>query len=141
MAKLRLEIVTPESATYAGEVDAIIAPGIVGQFTVLPNHAPMMTMLEPGELCLRDSGQEVFIALAGGYLEVLDNKVIVLADAAERAHEIDAARADAAKRRAEEQLKKPLSGAELFAAEAALRRSLARLKVSERRKRRGIPSH
>lgn len=139
MAKLRLEIVTPENPTYAGEVDAIIAPGIVGQFTVLPNHAPMMTMLESGELCLRDSGEEVFIALAGGYLEVLDNKVIILADAAERAEEIDAARADAAKKRAEEQLKKPLAGAELFAAEAALRRSLARLKVSERRKRRGMP--
>ena len=79
------------------------------------------------------------MALAGGYLEVLDNKVIILADAAERAEEIDAARAEAAKERAQEQLKKPLAGPELIAAEAALRRSMARLKVSERKKRRGIP--
>jgi len=139
MAKLTLEIVTAESPIYTGEVDAIIAPGIVGQFTVLPNHAPMMTMLEPGELCLRDAGQDIFMAVAGGYLEVLDNRVVVLADAAERADEIDAARAEAAKRRAEEQLKKPLAGPELIAAEAALRRSMARLKVIERRKRRPIP--
>jgi len=137
--KLTLEIVTAESPIYSGEVDAIIAPGIVGQFTVLPHHAPMMTMLEPGELCLRDAGRETFMALAGGYLEVLDNRVVILADAAERADEIDAARAEAAKRRAEEQLRKPLAGPELIAAEAALRRSMARLKVIERKKRRGIP--
>ena len=139
MAKLTLEIVTAESPIYTGEVDAIIAPGIVGQFTVLPNHAPMMTMLEPGELLLRDAGQEIFMAVAGGYLEVLDNKVVVLADAAERADQIDAARAEEAKKRAEEQLKRPLAGPELIAAEAALRRSMARLKVSERKKRRPIP--
>ena len=139
MARLTLEIVTAESPVYTGDVDAIIAPGIVGQFTVLPNHAPMMTMLEPGELCLRVAGQETFMALAGGYLEVLDNRVVILVDAAERADEIDAARAEAAKQRAQEQLKKPLAGPELIAAEAALRRSMARLKVIERKKRRPVP--
>jgi F-type H+-transporting ATPase subunit epsilon len=134
---LKLEIVTAESPVFEGEVDAIIAPGTMGQFTVLPHHAALMTMLEPGELCLRVGGQETFMAISGGFLEVLDEKVIVLADAAERADEIDAARAEAAMKRAQEQMKRPLNVAEMAAAEAALRRSLARLRVSERRKRRG----
>ena len=134
---LKLEIVTAESPVFSGEVDAIIAPGTMGQFTVLPHHAALMTMLEPGELCLRVGGQETFMAISGGFLEVLDEKVIVLADAAERADEIDSARAEAAMKRAQEAMKRPLNAAEMAAAEAALRRSLARLRVSERRKRRG----
>ena len=136
MATLKLEIVTAESPVFTGEVDAIVAPGSVGQFTILPHHAAFMTMLEPGELCLRMGGQETFMVVSGGFLEVIDDKVIVLADAAERADDIDAARAEAAKKRAQEQMRRPLTGPELVAAEAALRRSLARLKVSERRKRR-----
>ena len=136
MATLKLEIVTAESPVFAGEVDAIIAPGVAGQFTILPHHAAFMTMLEPGELCLRTGGQESFMVVSGGFLEVMGDKVIVLADAAERADDIDAARAEAAKMRAQEQMRRPLTAPELAAAEAALRRSLARLKVSERRKRR-----
>lgn len=137
MASLKLEIVTAESPVFSGEVDAIVAPGVMGQFTVLPHHAAFMTMLEPGELCLRVGGQETFMAVSGGFLEVTDDKVIILADAAERADDIDAARAEAAKKRAQEQMRRPLTAAELAAAEAALRRSLARLRVSERRKKRG----
>ncbi len=133
---LKLEIVTAESPVFSGEVDAVIAPGTMGQFTVLPHHAALMTMLEPGELCLRVAGQETFMAISGGYLEVIDEKVIVLADAAERADDIDDARAQAAMKRAQDQMKRPLSPAESAAAEAALRRSLARLRVSERRKKR-----
>ncbi len=135
MATLKLEIVTAESPVFTGEVDAIVAPGTVGQFTILPHHAAFMTMLEPGELCLRTGGQETFMVVSGGFLEVLDDKVVILADAAERADDIDGTRAEAAKMRAQEQLKRPLTGPELAGAEAALRRSLARLKVSERRKR------
>lgn len=133
---LKLEIVTAESPVFEGEVDAIIAPGTMGQFTVLPHHAALMTMLEPGELCLRAGGQETFMAISGGFLEVIDDKVIVLADAAERADDIDSARAEAAMKRAQEQMRRPLTGPEQAAAEAALRRSLARLRVSERRKKR-----
>jgi len=136
MATLKLEIITAESPVFTGEVDAIIAPGTVGQFTILPHHAAFMTMLEPGELCLRVGGQETFMAISGGFLEVIDEKVIVLADAAERADDIDSARAEAAMKRAQEQMRRPLTGPELAVAEAALRRSLARLKVSERRKKR-----
>jgi len=98
-----------------------------------------MTMLQPGELCVRKDGEEIFVAISGGFLEVLQNRVVILADTAERAEEIDIARAEAAKRRAEEQLKLHMAGVDLVAAEAALRRSLARLKVAERKKRRKEP--
>ena len=135
MATLKLEIVTAESPIYSGEADSVIAPGVMGQFTVLPHHAPFMTMLEPGELCIRQAGQETFIAVSGGFLEVLDEKVVVLADTAERAEDIDAARAEDAKRRAEEKLRHPEVGADLAAAEASLQRSLARLKVAEKRRK------
>jgi len=135
MAKLKLEIVTAERPVYSDEVDIVVAPGIVGQLGILPHHAPLMTMLQPGELCVRKNGEETFIAVSGGFLEVLQNRVVILADTAERAEEIDIARAEAAKRRAEEQLKLPRAGVDLIAAEAALKRSLARLKVVERRKR------
>lgn len=137
MATLRLEIVTAERAVYSDEVDAVIAPGIVGQFTILPHHAPFMTMLEPGELCLRKGGEETFIVVGGGFLEVLENKVIILADTAERAEEIDLERAEAAKQRAQEQLShRGEEELDLVRAEASLRRSLARLKIAERRRRR-----
>ena len=135
MATLKLEIVTAERSVYSDEVDVVIAPGILGQLAILPHHAPLMTMLEPGELCLRRGGEETFVAISGGFLEVLQDRVVVLADTAERAEEIDATRAEAAKQRAQEQLQLHPAGVDLVAAEAALRRSLARLKVVERRRR------
>ncbi len=135
MAILKLEIVTAERSVYSDEVDVVIAPGILGQLAILPHHAPLMTMLEPGELCLRRGGEETFIAISGGFLEVLQNRVVILADTAERAEEIDVARVEAAKQRAQEQLRLHPAGVDLVAAEAALRRSLARLKVVERRKK------
>src|SRR4030042_928959 len=137
MATLKLEIVTAERPVYSDEVDIVIAPGIMGQLGILPNHAPLMTMLEPGELCIRKKGEETFIVISGGFLEVLQNRVVVLAATAERAEEVDVARAEEAKRRAQEQLQLHPAGVDTVTAEAALRRSLARLKVAERRKRKG----
>jgi len=136
MAGLTLEIVTAEAMTYSGEVDIVIAPGIMGQMAILPHHAPLMTMLEPGELCVRKGPEETLIAISGGFLEVLDDKVVILADAAERADDIDLARAEAARRRAEERLRSGAPGVDHARAEAALRRSLARLKVAERTRKR-----
>jgi len=136
MATLKLEIVTAEESVYSDEVDIVVAPGIVGQLAILPHHAPLMTMLQPGELCLRKGGEEVFVAISGGFLEVLDDKVILLADTAERADEIDTARAQAAMERAQERLRSAIKDVDTARAEAALRRSLARLRVAERRKRR-----
>jgi len=120
---------------YSDEVDVVIAPGVLGQLAILPHHAPLMTMLDPGELCFRRGGEETFIAMSGGFLEVFQNRVVILADTAERAEEIDVARVEAAKQRAQEQLQRRPAGVDLVTAEAALRRSLARLKVVERRRK------
>jgi len=136
MATTRLEIVTAERVVFSDDVDVVVAPGVKGQLGILPHHAPLMTMLLPGELRVRKGGEEFSLAISGGFLEVRPDRVIVLADAAERAEEIDIARAEAAKRRAEEQLKHPIPEVDIAQAEAALRRSLARLRVVERRRKR-----
>jgi F-type H+-transporting ATPase subunit epsilon len=135
MAKLRFEIVSAERVIYSAEVDVVVAPGVMGQLAILPNHAPLMTTLEPGELMVRKDGEESSIFVSGGFLEVMANKVTVLADVAERAEEIDIARAEEAKRRAEERLITHPADVDRARAEAALRRSLTRLKVAEKRKR------
>ncbi len=139
MASIKLDIVTAERAVYSEEVDVVVAPGIEGQLGILPHHAPLMTMLEPGELLVRKGGEEVSMAITGGFLEVRPDRIIVLADAAERDEEIDIARAEAAKRRAQERLAHPTPEVDIARAEAALRRSLARLKVGEKRRRRQRP--
>ena len=136
MSGIRLDIVTAERVVYSDEVDAVIAPGIEGQLGVLPHHTPLMTILGAGELVARKGGEEFSLAIAGGFLEVRPDRVIVLADAAERAEEIDLERAEAARRRAEERISRPTTEVNMARAEAALRRSLARLKVAEKRRRR-----
>jgi len=139
MATTRLEIVTAERVVFSEDVDVVIAPGIEGQLGVLPNHAPLMTTLMPGELLVRRGGEEFSLAITGGFVEVRPDRIIVLADAAERVEEIDIARAEEARRRAEERLKEPTDTVDLLRAEAALRRSLARLQVAARRRRRSKP--
>ena len=136
MATFRLEIVTAERMFFSEEVNAVVAWGAEGQLGILPHHAPLMTMLQPGDLLIRRDNEEQYLAISGGFLEVRPDKVIILADACERVEEIDLARAEAAKHRAEEILKARPPEVDTAAAEAALRRSLARLKVAERRRRR-----
>jgi F-type H+-transporting ATPase subunit epsilon len=136
MATTRLEIVTAERVVFSEDVDVVIAPGIEGQLGLLPHHAPLMTTLEPGELLVRKGGEEFSLAITGGFVEVRPDRIIILADAAERVEEIDVARAEEAKRRAEERLKERAPEVDLLRAEAALRRSLMRLEVAARRKRR-----
>ena len=133
---IKLDIVTAEQLVYSDDVDIVVAPGIDGELAVLPHHAPLMTMLQPGELRVRKSGEELFMAITGGFLEVRPDRVTILADAAERAEDIDAARAEEAKRRAEERLSGKISEGDMDRAEAALRRSLLRLRVAEKRRRR-----
>ena len=138
MATLRLELVTAERLVYSDEVDMVIAWGMEGQLGILPHHAPLMTMLQPGELIIKKDNEETYMAVSGGFLEVRPDKVIILADACERAEEIDIARAEEAKRRAGEFMKAPPAEVEAATAEAALRRSLVRLKVAEKiRRKRG----
>ena len=139
MAKLRLDIVTAERLVYSEEVDEVIAPGVEGQLGILPHHTPLMTMLNPGELVVKQGGNEVSLAVSGGFMEVRPDRVIVLADTAERAEEIDLARAEEARKRAEKARAETPMGAEAsLAAEAALQRALIRLKVARRRKERPV---
>ena len=136
MATFRLEIVTAERMMYSGDVSAVIAWGVEGQLGILPHHAPLMTMLQPGDLMIRKDREEEYLFISGGFLEVRPDKVIILADACERADEIDVARAEEARKRAQETMKAAPLTADAATAEAALRRSLARLKVAERKRRR-----
>jgi len=136
MATFRLEIATAERMIFADDVDEVVAWGVEGQLGIFPHHAPLMTMLQPGDLLIKRGNEEEYIAISGGFLEVRPDKVVILADAGERAEEIDVARAEAAKRRAEATLKERAPQVDHAAVEAALRRSLARLKVAERRRRR-----
>ncbi|MBP1706560.1 MAG: atpC [Chloroflexi bacterium] len=133
---IKLDIVTAEKVVFSDDVDIVIAPGLEGQLAILPHHAPLMTTLTSGELIARKEGQEYCMAISGGYLEVRPDRVIVLADEAERAEEIDIARAEAAKKRAQETLVHPASQVDAARAEAALRRAIARLEVAERIKKR-----
>jgi len=133
--KLDIDIVTAERVVYSEkEVDEIIAPGVEGEFAVLPRHAAFLTMLVPGVVVIRKAGEEIEMAISGGFVEVRDNRVVVLADAAERAEEVDVERAERARRSAEERL--TARGADVDLARAAMERALARLKVVERRRRR-----
>ncbi|MBI2980033.1 MAG: F0F1 ATP synthase subunit epsilon [Chloroflexi bacterium] len=136
MSSIKLDIVTAERVLYSEEVDAVIAPGVEGQLGILPHHTPLMTTLQAGELRVKKGREEFSLVVSGGFLEVRPDRVIVLADTAERAEEIDIARAEEAKRRAQEQLSRRTPDVDMAQAEAALRRSLARLRVGEKRRRR-----
>ena len=136
MAGIRLDVVTAEQLVFSEDVDLVVAPGIDGEMAILPHHAPLMTMLQPGELLVRQEGEEFSLAVTGGFLEVRPDRVTVLVDAAERAEDIDAARAEEAKQRAQERLAGRLDEADTTRVEAALRRSLMRLRVAEKRRRR-----
>jgi len=134
--KLKLDIVTAERNVYSDEVDMVTAPGIEGELGILPRHAPLMTALQPGELRIRKGDQIEYFAIGGGFMEVRPDRVIILADSAEHADEIDIERAEAARRRAEQMLKEGAPETEIAAIQAALRRSQVRLKVARRRRRR-----
>jgi F-type H+-transporting ATPase subunit epsilon len=137
MSSLKLDIVTAERVVYSADVDMVIAPGVEGQLGILPHHAPLMTILQAGELVVKKGGHEDSLAISGGFLEVRPDRVIVLADSAERAEEIDVARAEAARKRAEDRLKeRQVGGLEATQAVAALERAVTRLNVAEKIKRR-----
>ena len=131
--KLDLEIVTPERLVLAETVDSVVLPGSEGSFGVLPGHAPFLTALAAGEMSYRVGGQEKFLAVSGGFVEVLRDRVSVLAGTCERPDEIDADRARQARERAEAVLKDPGAGqAEVLRAQERIRRADARLQVLRR---------
>jgi F-type H+-transporting ATPase subunit epsilon len=138
MAKLHVELVTAEGRVLSEEADFVRAPGMAGELGVLPNHIPLMTPLRTGEVLVRNDNREQFLFVAGGFLEVLPDKVVILADAAERAEDIDESRAEESRRRAQ-QLVEQRSGDDAASAEAAaaLERAMFRLRIAELRKRGG----
>jgi F-type H+-transporting ATPase subunit epsilon len=141
---LTVEIVTAERVVRIEQgVDVLIAPGTEGQLAILPRHAALMTTLDAGALTFRRAGEESDFAISGGFMEVRNNRVTILADAAEAAEEIDLARAEAARARAEERLlrarEQSARDVDMARAQAALERSLIRLRVVMRRRRPGPP--
>ncbi len=138
---LKVEIVTAERVVYSEEgVQQVVAPGAAGELTVLPQHAAFITTLMPGELRIARGGdQEEAMAITGGFLEVRNDRVVVLADAAERVEEIDIARAEEARRRAEEAIREQHDLGSLAQTQASLQRALVRLRVAQKRGRRGRP--
>jgi len=133
---LTLEIVTAERQVLAeDDVDMVIAPAVDGEVGILPHHAPLITVLQIGELRVKKGQDEQSIVIAGGFMEVLNNKVTVLADAAERSEEIDIAAAEEARHRAEQSLANKDQIGDAGAAEAALRLASLRLRVGNRRRR------
>src|SRR6266567_1195102 len=134
---LHVEVVTAERELYNGEADMVSAPGAEGRLGILPSHAPLLTFLKPGELriVLHEAEEPLFVS--GGFLEVFNNTVTVLADSAEHAEEIDQARAEEARRLAQDSLAQAQSNTERADLQGALERAVARLHVTEISRRRG----
>jgi F-type H+-transporting ATPase subunit epsilon len=134
---LHVEVVTAERELYNGEANLVSAPGTEGRMGILPHHAALLTTLGPGELRIELNGADEPLFVSGGFLEVSNNSVIVLADTAEHAEEIDQARAEEARRRAQTSLENVQSETERVQLQAALERALMRLQVAELARRRG----
>lgn len=136
MRKLYCQIITPEKVVYADEVDMVVATGTDGEFGILPLHTPFIALLKVGELRLKKGEEQEYIAVHGGYLEVLEDRVTVLSEAAELASQIDVERAQKAKERAERALaQEGVSAEDIEKAQKSLEKALLRLKVSSRKPR------
>ncbi len=139
---LHLEIVTPEKRAFTGDVDEVIVPGSEGELGILPHHAPLISTLGQGVLRLKSGGQEQEFAIFGGFLQVRPDRVVVLAETADMASEIDLERAERARREAERVIEGGfVEPADLAVARAALQRALIRIRVAERGERRPRGPH
>jgi F-type H+-transporting ATPase subunit epsilon len=141
MPVLHLKIVTAEREVLNEDADIVIAPGGAGELGILPRHIPIITTLKPGELRVRRAAGDQIFAITGGFMEVRnqgdrDSAVTILADAAERAEEIDLVRAEAARQRAQQILAENTSAVDAAAAQAALLRAITRIRVAEAHGRR-----
>jgi F-type H+-transporting ATPase subunit epsilon len=134
LATFQLDIVTAERLVSSDEVEVLVAPGIDGELAILPHHAPLLTVLKPGEIRVVKDGQDTYIAVSGGFMEVMPDKVTILADTAERVEEIDVERAEATLRLAEERIAAAPAAADLERALASIRKSQARINVVRRRR-------
>ena len=128
----RLEIVTPEAVTYSQDVEMVTLPGIEGEMGIYPMHVPLMTQIVPGEVAVRKGGHDFFLAVGEGFVEITGTRVAILTDMAIKAGDIDEAKAEEARKRAEQRLQEKLSEEEVANVSAALAHSLAQLKVKRR---------
>ncbi len=131
-ATLKLEIVTPEAKTYSEDVDMVTLPGVEGEMGIYPQHVPLMTQIVPGEISVRKGGQDFFLAVGEGFVEITGDRVAVLTDMAIKAENIDELKAEEAKKRAEARLAEKISDEESALVSASLVNSLAQLKVKRR---------
>ena len=135
MATLKLEIVTPEAKTYSEDVEMVTLPGVEGELGIYPNHVPLMTQIVPGEVIARKDNQNYFLAIGEGFVEITGDRVAIMTDMAIKAENIDEAKAEEARRRAEARLAEKLDDEEAAHVAAALAHSLAQLKVKRRQHR------
>ena len=133
-ATLKLEIVTPDAKVFSEDVEMVTLPGVEGEMGIYPNHVPLLTQIVPGEIIARKSGQDYFLAIGEGFVEVTGDHVAILADMAIRAENIDEAKAEEARRRAEARLAEHLDDEESATVQAALTHSMAQLKVKRRQR-------
>lgn len=135
MATLKLEIVTPESKTYSEDVDMVTLPGVEGEMGIYPHHVPLMTQIKAGEISVNKNGQDYFLAVGDGFVQITGDKVAILTDMAIRADHIDEAKAEEARKRAEARLQEKLTDEETASVQASLMHSLAQLNVKRRQRR------
>lgn len=134
MATLKLEIVTPEAVTWSGQVDMVTLPGIEGELGVYPMHIPLMTQIVPGEICVRKDGQDEWLAVGEGFVEITGDRVSILTDMAVKADNVDEAAVIEARKRAEARLLEKVSAEEEAALRASLANTAVQLKVRQRRR-------
>ncbi len=134
MATLKLEIVTPETTTYSEDVDMVTLPGVEGEMGIYPNHVPLMTQIVSGEITARKGGQDYHLAVGEGFAEITGNRVAILTDMAICAENIDEAKAEEGRKRAEARLSEKLNDEESALVSASLAHSLTQLKVKRRQR-------
>jgi F-type H+-transporting ATPase subunit epsilon len=131
---LKLEIVTPDALTYSENVEMVTLPGVEGEMGIYPMHVPLMTQIVPGEIAVRKGGQDFFLAVGEGFVEITGSQVSILTDMAIKAQDIDEAKAEEARQRAEARLNEKLTDEEVASVTAALAHSLAQLQVKRRQR-------
>ena len=141
MATIAVDILTPERRVLQAQADSVVVPAADGELGILANHTPLVAQLQPGQIRMRTGADVQLFAVSGGFVEVQNNHVVVMAETAEMAHEIDIERARQAAERAKAALRSPQPDMNLAQAEAALRRALARLHAAEAIRRRTISTH
>ena len=131
---LKLEIVTPEGKTYSDDVDMVTLPGVEGEMGIFPQHVPLVTQISSGEIIVRRQGRDEFLAVGDGFVQITPQRVAVMTDMAIKAENIDEAKAEEARRRAEARLSEKLDDEEAARVAAALAQSLAQLRVKRRQR-------